>query len=223
MFFACTTQPTDKNENRILPEFNEQTSTVEIKVNTAYPFGCAKLDYIKYPHHWDEDRDHYGRLKSPEGQELADISTFLSGLHNAQTMTGPKVDSIEFLNLNEQYKNDSYYFDTIAVKSLDICLYRLPNFGKYECYYYRQVSKKITYGVYGSLLLLDPNTRIGKLLTLYFEYGGDQHVNLRYYLIDKNTIKLYDGSCYDDGTTLWESFNVRVSDDGIIQVKKFER
>ncbi len=176
MLFGCTTQPADKNENSMLPEFNDQTLTIEINVNTAYPFGSAKLDSIKYPHHWDEDHENYGHLKSPEGKEFEDISTFLSGLHNAPTITGPKVDSIEYLNLNEQYKNDSYYFDTIAVKSLDSCLYRLPDFGKYECYYYRQYSKKMTYGVYGSLLLLDSATHIGKfydsLLSAFRSSGG---------------------------------------------------
>lgn len=222
MIFACTTQPAGKNENRMVPEINEQTLTAEIDVNTEYPFGSIQLSSIKYPHHWDEDRDNYGRLKSPEGQELADISTHLSGLHNAPTITGPIVESIEFLNLNEQYKNDSYYFDTIAVKSMDSCLYRLPDFGKYECYYYRQHSKKNTYGVYGSLLLLDPTTRLGKLLTLYFEYGGDQHVNLRYYLIANDTIRLYDGSAYDDGTSLKESYRISVQETGNFEIKEID-
>lgn len=194
----------------------------QIEINTTYPFGSSLLASFKYPKYWEEDPYNYERLKSPEGKELADISTLLSGIYNGKTIQGPVVDSIEFLNLNERYKDDLYYFDTLAVKSLDSCLYRLPDFGKYECYFYRQHSMKITYGIYGSLLLLDPTTRIGKLLTLFFEYGGDQHVNLRYFLIANDTINIYDGSCYDDGTTLMESFKIIVKNESKIEVKTFE-
>lgn len=169
----------------------------------------------------EEDREHYGRLKSPEGKEFADISTFLHAINNAKTINSPEINGIEYLDINNRYKND-YYFDTLAIKLPDSCIYRLPDMKAYECYYYRQHTKKQTYGVYGSLLLLDPVTRIGNLLTLYFEYGGDQNVKLRYYLIDKDTIHIYDGDCEDAGTTLSESFKIFINAEGKIEIKEFE-
>ncbi|MBL0049126.1 MAG: hypothetical protein IPP32_13660 [Bacteroidetes bacterium] len=206
---------TSLNKNEFI-----QTDTAKIKINTAFPFGCADLAKYNYPHYWEEDHEHYGKLKSPEGKELADISTLLSSINNAKTIKAPIIKSIEYLDLNKEYEGDAYYFDTIAVRKMDSCIYRLPDISKYQCYYYRQHSSKKTYGIYGSLLLLDPATQIGKLLTLYFECGGDQHVKLRYYFIDKDTIHIYDGACYDDGTTLAEAFKITVNEEGEIVLIK---
>lgn len=189
-----------------------QNDTDKIKVNTKFPFGCAKLAMYTYPYYWEEDHEQYGKLKSPKGKEFAENSTLLSTIHNARTISSPSIKSVEFLDLNKKYKKDSYYFDTIAVKQLDSCVYRLPDIRKYRCYYYRQHTSKQSYGTYGSLLLIDPATQIGKLITLYFEYGGDQNVTLRYYFIDKDTIHIYDGACYDDGTTLTEAFKIIVTE-----------
>ncbi len=165
-----------------------QIVTNKIRINTKLPFGSTDLAKYTYPHYWEEDREHYGRLKSPEGKKFADISFFLHTINNAKTISSPNFKSIEYIEINDNYKND-YYFDTVVVKLLDSCIYRLPDIRGYQCYYYRQHTKKLTYGAYGSLLLLDQATQIGKLLNIYFEYGGDQNVKLRYYLIDKDTIK----------------------------------
>lgn len=203
---------TSLNKNAIV-----QTDTDKIRINTNFPFGCADLAKIKYPHYWQEDHEHFGRLKSPEGKELGDISTLLHTINNAKTISSPNIKSIAYLEINDRYKND-YYFDTLAVKLLDSCIYRLPNINGYQCYYYRQHTQKQTYGAYGSLLLLDPATQNGKLLNLYFEYGGDQNVKLRYYFIDKDTINIYDGDCDDAGTTLSESFKIFVNPEGEIEI-----
>lgn len=209
------------SETTSLPKnMNVKTDTDKIKINATFPFGCADLAKYKYPHYWEEDHEHYGRLKSPEGKELADISTLLHTINNAKTINNPSIKSIEYLNLNEKYKDDAFYFDTLAVKQIDSCIYRLPDIRGYQCYYFRQYTNKQSYGEYASLLLLDPATQIGKLLTLYFKYGGEQNVNVRYYFIDKDTIHIYDGSYYDDGTTLNESFKITITEKNEIVINE---
>jgi hypothetical protein len=200
-----------------------QSDTELVNINTSFPFGSAELRKYKYPHYWEENHDRYGPAKSPESKKLADISTLLSSINHAKTILPPKIKNFEYLDLNKKYKSDLYHFDTTAIKSLDSCVYRLPNFKNYQCYYYRQQTTRSNYGDYGSLLLLDPAIGTGKLLTLYFEYGGDQSVVLRYYFMDNDTIHLYDGYCYDDGTTLSESFKIFINPEGKIEAKEIKK
>ncbi len=221
---SCSHKPTENSTFSDTTLLNKktivQTDTNKVKINTGFPFGCADLAKYKYPKYWEENHEHYGQLKSPEGKELADISTLLHKINNAKTISPPIIKSIEYLNLNEKYKDDAYYFDTLAIKQIDSCIYRLPDIRGYQCYYYRQQTKKQSYGDYGSLLMLDPTTQIGKLLTLYFEYGGDQNVKLRYYFIDKDTIHIYDGNSEYDGTTLTEAFKITVAETKEIVIKE---
>jgi hypothetical protein len=225
--YSCSTKTSENSYSSDTISLNKnvvaQTDTNKVKINTGFPFGAADLAKYKYPHYWEEDHERYGPVKSPEAKKLSDISTLLHTINNAKVISSPFIKSIEYLDLNERYKDDSYYFDTLAVKSLDSCIYRLPDIKNYQCYYFRQHTTKITYGEYGSLLFLEPSTRMGKLLTLYFEYGGEQNVTLRYYLIDKDTINIYDGYCYDDGTTLTESFKIFINPDAKIEIMKIKK
>lgn len=226
-FYSCSNNISDNSIYTDTTTINKtvvaQTDMEKVSINTSFPFGSAELRKYKYPHYWEENHDRYGPAKSPESKKLADISTLLSSINHAKTIPPPEIKNIAYIDLNKKYKNDLYYFDTLAIMYLDSCVYRLPNFKNYQCYYYRQQTKRSNYGDYGSLLLLDPAIGIGKLLTLYFEYGGDQSVGLRYYFIDKDTIHLYDGYCYDDGTTLSESFKIFINSEGKIETKEIEK
>lgn len=87
MLFACLTICTCTQKGSDSSTFSDttslnkkalvQTEIYTIKINATFPFGCADLAKYKYPHYWDDDREHYKKLKSPEGKELAEISILL--------------------------------------------------------------------------------------------------------------------------------------------------
>ncbi len=221
LIFACNNK-TSENANILANTSKDSINPVRpdtnnIKVNAEFPFGSIALARYTYPHYWKEN-ENYNETKSKETKELEEISTILHAINNAKVIPPPKTRSIEFIDLNQKYKDDSYYFDTLAVRETDSCIFRLPDIKNFQCYYFRQITKKRTYGDYGSLLLIDNKTNIGNLLTVYFEYGREQNVSLRYYYVSNDTIHLYDGYCYDDGTTLKESFKITVNETNKIQV-----
>lgn len=53
--------------------------------------------------------------------------------------------------------------------------------GLYECYYFVIHSLKDSYGIYGNLLLKDSITNACKAINVFYEYGGDQNVSLKYF------------------------------------------
>jgi len=69
-------------------------------------------------------------------------------------------------------------------------------------------------------LLLDPTRKRGKTLNIYYEVAGDQQVNFRYFLLEGETIKIYEGSCYDDGCSLSEKFTVYIKSNGNILISE---
>ena len=106
--------------------------------------------------------------------------------------------------------------DTVMQISIDNCRYRLPNIGIYECYY--------SFQRYGNLILLDPKTKEGKLLNIYADdLGGDSHTKLRSFYIDKNEIRIFEGTCYDDGCNLDEKFKIIINSDGRININSFKK
>lgn len=205
-------RPATKDYAIVLPDTNE------IKINADFPFGFADLPKYKYPQHWEGDMINYGQLKKPEGKEFEDCGLYFNKINSAKTIKAPKLGEIEPLNIADKNLSN-FYFDSLASVSTDICKYRLHNMGPYECYYYVENSKTYSYGVYGNLLLVEPETRNGKVLNLYFGIGGDQHVGHRYFFIDQDSINLYEGSCFDDGCDLIETYTVSIHRDGKITIK----
>lgn len=132
----------------------------------------------------------------------------------------PEILEFKHIKIGKDFLNTVYY-DTITQHKIDSLKYRLPDIGDYQCYYFYEQSKKI-FGQYGNLLLLDPKSKTGKTLNIYYEVGGDQHVSFRYFYLDKSTIKIYQGSCYDDGCGLTESFNVNIKSDGQITIEELK-
>ena len=188
---------------------------IKTEINATFPFGCSDLTKFKYPKHWKGQEEG---LEQPLGKEFEDIGECFQKINSVKSIGSLKIKKLEILKIGNNY-ND-YYFDTVAIKSIDSCLYHLPKIGIYECYYFYEQTKVKESGYYGNLLLLDPLTKIGKLLNIYFEYGGDQHVNFRYFISDKETINLYGGSCYDDGCSIFETFRISINQDGKINIKQ---
>ncbi len=189
--------------------------TSTIKINANFPFGCADLTKFKYPKHWEADLKNYGQLKKPSGKEFDDIGQCFAAINLVKTIKSPKFQSLELIKIGDNYKG-AYNIDTLLLKSIDSCKYRLPNIGIYECYY--------SYERYGNLLLLDPKTKNGKLLNIYADdIGGDSHTILRYFFIDKNVINIYEGSCYDDGCNLDEKFKIIINQDEEINISQVEK
>lgn len=194
-------QPSDAPDNRI-------------PVNAAIPFGATDLSKYSYPHFWEVDPYRDDGKESQEEQEIEKIAAVFHRLNASKTIEPPVIRRITTFDLNAEYVKDTMYFDTTAIRQLDSCVYQLPDLNGYQCYYFRQYSTKRNEGTYGSLLLLDPSTQTGNLLTTYFEYGREQNLSLRYFLVANDTIHLYDGSCYDDGIRLRESFKITVGVNG---------
>jgi len=209
---SCTNQSQDNQivRNSTLTEENcfPQTNSNTIKINGAFPFGCVNLRKFKYPKHWEGDLENYGQLKRPNSKEFEDIGKCFQGINLIKTIEPPKVEKLEHLKIGDNFK-EIYSLDTLLQKSIDSCRYRLPNLGIYETYYlYQQDTKPNSFGIYGNLLLLDPKTKKGKLLNIYFEGGGDQSTVFRYFLIDKDIIRIFEGSCHDDGCNLFEKSKI---------------
>jgi len=192
-----------------------QPDTNHVEINANFPFGCADLTKLKYPKHWEGDLENYGQLKQPNGKEFDDIGKCFALINLAKTIKSPKLQGLQVLKIGNNYKS-AFDLDTLAQKSFNSCKYRLPNIGTYECYY--------SYDRFGNLLLLDPKTKNGKLLNIYFDdIGGDSHTFLRYFLIKNNAIHIYEGSCYDDGCTLDEKYKIIIDQDGGIKINEVQR
>lgn len=200
---------------------SEETAKRVIKINAGFPFGCPDLAIYSYPKHWKEDPENYGRLKLPEGQEFDTIGVCFKDLNKVENIAiGPEILGVDHLLMGKDFLN-TVYFDRVAQKAIDSLKYRLPDIGNYQCYYYFEKSK-LKYGEYGNLLLLDPKTKRGKTLNVYYEIGGDQHVDFRYFYLNAGVLRIYEGSCYDDGCGLRESFTVEIKAEGQINIKELK-
>ncbi len=193
--------------------------SLNIPVNTNLPLGYYQLAEMKYPIFWESDTENYGLLKNPGNKAFENISFYYSNLNSRKPIGIPKVSSIAYLNINDNQKKDPY-FDTVVAKLTDSCIYHLPNIRNLECYYFRQYSNKNSGGEYGNLLLVNNKTKAGKVITIYFEYGGEQNMAMRYFLIAKEKINIYEGSYFDDGFRLRKSHQIAVDEAGEISIKK---
>ena len=154
-------------------------------------------------------------LEQPKGKEFENLGKYFAQLHAAAPVSMVQVNQIDVIRIGEEAKEQG--FDASAIQSMEHCLYQLPKMGIYDYYYFYAQTKTKPLGNYGNLLLLDPVTKNGKLLNIYFEYGGEQHVKYRYFLIEDQTIRLYEGACYDDGCGLKEAFHMRIQADGGVE------
>lgn len=221
---SCTNKTNSlnsSNQNVTKDSSITQTERDEIKINVTLPFGCAELTEFKYPKHWNGDLENYGQLKQPKGQEFDNIGQYFSAINKVETIKlKPKILEVNHIKIGKDFLNTVYY-DTISQQRIESLKYRLPNIGNYQCYYFLEQSQKL-YGNYGNLLLLDPKSKKGKTLNVYYEVGGDQHVNFRYFYLDGETIRIYEGSCYDDGCDLTERFSVNIKTDGQIIINELK-
>lgn len=189
-----------------------QTDMGKIQINANYPFGCTDLAEFKYPMRWEGDLENYGHLKKTNRLEFEIIGKCFDAINLSKTIKLPSPQSLELLEIGDNFKR-AYNLDTLLQKSIDSCRYRLPNIGIYECYY--------SYTRYGNLLLLDPKTNKGKLLNIYADdLAGDSHTVLRYFLIDKNVINIYEAYYYDDGCSLDATFKIVVNSNGEININR---
>jgi hypothetical protein len=171
----------------------------------------------KYPRYW---RGHTEGLLQPNGKEFEDIAQCFIKINTGKTIGSPKPKTIDLLTIGDNFKN-SYNLDTVLQKATDSCRYRLPNIANYECYYsFQQNTKPDSFGLYGNLLLLEPKTKEGKLLNIYSQLSGDAHIDIRYFFIEKNVIRIYEGACYDDGCYLDEKCKISINQDGEIHIKQ---
>jgi len=218
---SCSNKAVDNSSSKDTPVtkdiLTEPIGTSEIQINTSVPFGCSNLT----TKHWEADPKRYGRLKQPEEKEFEAIGECYASINKANTQQlKPEIIETKHIKIGVDFKN-TVYFDTIAQQNIDSLKYRLPDIGNYQCYYFFEQSKNM-YGDYGTLLLLDPKLKTGKTLNIYYEVGGDQHVNFRYFFIDSETIKIYEGSCYDDGCGLTENFTVNIKAEGKIIITELK-
>ncbi|MFO0361572.1 MAG: hypothetical protein ACK500_07065 [Flavobacteriales bacterium] len=187
-----------------------QPDTSEMSVHARFPFGCADLTKLTYPKYWEGDSKNDGQLKSPGGKGFDDITQCFAAIHRVKPIPSPDYERLEVMKIGDHFEGANN-LDTVLLHSTDSCRYRLPDIGIYECYY--------SYARYGNLLLLDPNTKNGKLLPIYADdVGGESHTMLRYFFIDHNAITIYEGWCYDDGCSLDEKWKITIRQDGEIHI-----
>jgi hypothetical protein len=219
IIWSCSNQA---NDNTISVETSktkdnqiEQNDLAKIQINANFPFGCTDLKKIKYPKYWKGELGNYGHLKKTNNQKLENIGHCFDAINLAKTIKFPRPQSLDLLEIGDNFKHANN-LDTLMQKSIDSCRYRLPNIGIYECYY--------SYARYGNLMLFDPKTNKGKLLNIYADdLGGDSHTILRYFLIDKNVINIYEAYYYDDGCSLDETFKIVVNLDGEIKINQIKK
>lgn len=171
----------------------------------SLPFGWKELPRLKYPYRQSE-----GNSKKATDHSFSEMSSYYYTLNNQYHQGLPSFDSLVFLDINYRQKKD-IYFDSVCIQSVDTCTLRLPIWQGYSCYYIKHRTSRSTYGEYGSFLLIEPKKNIGFVINVYFEYGGDQNVAFRYFHVDKNSIRLYEGYCYDDGCILAPTHVITVS------------
>jgi len=204
---------------------NDSTSSekpVEITINTSFPFGCSDLVKLDYPVYWEGDLENYGHLKQPQGKEFEDLMQCFGSLNKIGTQPiKPEVLETAHIKIGGDNLN-TLYFDTISQQNIKSLKYRLPNIGQYECYYFFDQSLNKP-GDYGNLLLFEPESKKGKTLNIYYEVGGEQNINFRFFLIEDETIKIYEGSCYDDGCRLVEKYVVQINPAGQIIINELKQ
>jgi hypothetical protein len=197
-------------------------AAIKIPVNAQLPFGFADLLNYSQPKHWEADSKNYGQLKLPDSKAFEAISYYFQTLHKAQTLTTmPDVVEKNYLQIGP-ICTDTFYCDNLTQQKTDSLKYRLPDIGNYECYYFFERSKNRD-SEYGSLLLLDPKTKKGKTLNIHYMIGGEQSINYRYFYINDNEIKLFEGYCYDDGCSLNERFRVKIDAGGEIKIDEIRQ
>lgn len=204
---------------------NEQTQQINydaILYNNHYehinlPFGCAGLNNLTYPMHWEADPENYGHLKQPADKTFDEVYTCFETLNNQPTLdTILTIHNLQYVNIGSAINNITY-IDTLAQRNIDSLKYRLPNVRNYQCYYYYTESTT-QYGKYGNILLLDNTTHNGKVLNIYNEIGGDQNVSYRYFYLTNESLIIYEGACYDDGCSLNKKWKILISEDGEINI-----
>jgi len=203
--------------DRTQPKMGNRTVNDPISVNTTVPFGCASLLELTKGAFWPADTLKYGHLQMPAGKILDSIQSCTRTINSHKTIAKPALSSLELIPLAPLWQ-ESLYSDSACLR-LDSCLYRLPDQGGLECYYFLH-SPEGNYGVYGSLLFLDPTNGHGQVANIYFEVSGEQHIQFRYFHLTDQIISLFEASYYDDGCLIVPSYDIRVSGKKINVMKK---
>jgi hypothetical protein len=200
-------------------EISQERSGIEI--NRTLPFGCSALLSWKYPRFWAGDMEEYGQLKQPNGQEFENLHKCFADLNNNKTIAMDlDMVQVQHVKIGQDYKN-TFYYDTIAQRCIDSLKWRLSDIGPYQCYYFFGQSQN-GFGDYGTLLLLDPSLKSGKTMNIYYEVGAEQCVDYRYFVVEDRNVRIFEGSCYDDGCRLTERFIVEIQSGGQIVVNELE-
>jgi hypothetical protein len=159
------------------------------------------------------DYDLYDSINTSSNKIAEEIfsscNNYFNKINASESTSVPKMGKISFLSFQYGLKYD-YYFDTLAAKNLDTCLFRLQNIGALECYYFLAESTIFSYGVYGNLALINPITLETTVVNIFHQFGGDQNVKNRYFKIKGNKILIYDGWCYDTGCGLKYSGKLKI-------------
>lgn len=221
---ACSNQTTNDPDSTVSSSSKDSLTSRNkkdsIQINTNLPFGCSELIKHKYPKKWKADLSNYGQLLQPEGKEFENIGQCFEKINGIiSTSDRPEILKVEPLKISKNLSNVN--FDSVLQGDIDSLKYRLPNIGKYQCYYFYAQSQK-NFGLYGNLVLLNPESREAKLLNVYYQVGGEQHVSFRYFYMEGREVRIYQGSCYDDGCDLSESFIVKIKLDGQIMIEELK-
>ncbi len=224
--YSCSNKSDDTTTTE--KNANEQTQPTEIPINANYPFGCTDLHEFKFElklfaratnSYRDVMQEREERVS--KRKELEAFIQCFDSIHQVETQkVKPEVRRLAHLTLSKQF---TYMldFDSTARNRVDNLKYRLPDIGKYECYYFFEQSNKLP-GYYGNLLLLDPKTKVGTPINIYYAVGANKSMAIRYFNIDGETIQIFEGSYTVADCFLRESFKIHIKPNGEIMVEELK-
>lgn len=203
------------------PEVKVNEPSVQpISINVNFPFGYEELGNIGDSIFWEIDpyADQDETADQTAFDALQNVFYKLNGIKAMKQR--PELNKITPLLLSSrQFGNE--LFDTAEFFRTDSLLYRLPDAGRYHCYYYH-ASVNNPYSKYGNLMLTDTVSGASWVINIYHEVAGEQHLKLRYFEFSRDRLLLMDGSLYDDGCRLRKSWNAVFDEKGRLIIKKYD-
>lgn len=201
----------------------ESIAAYKLTAITKLPFGSPKLITYHFPQEWETsisvDTTSKG-LKSNE-REFGEVTKYFDELNKGKSIIPPPIAKYEKINIDG---NNSFCDDS---NSKMIFKYRLPDFGRYECFYAygdffnEHAPSKIDYSHqcydYGNLIFYNPDNKVAKIVKVYYLFVKDQeYANYRFFYIENShTIKIYESVASEGSCSLEMKFVITVSADSL--------
>jgi hypothetical protein len=188
-------------------------------INTSFPFGCTQLLSAPDSIYWEIDPYADDEEEESPGQKAFDeLRNCYRGLNEVYAVKyESEINSlVPLLVPSRQFANES--FDTTLFFRTDSLKYRLPDAGRYHCYYFYQSIDSLN-SEYGNLMLTDSLSGKSWVINIYHSVAAEQHLKFRFYFFTQDGFLLMDGSLYDDGCRLRKAWRANFDKNGKLIIK----